>query len=243
MSMRSQYRVQSAAAMICSFLLLLALSAAAILTLAMWLEARATTISAPALIPAAEGGWVEVILLREEHTWVVESVGPLGHNQSFDISDRARAAVLFTLSHQLRGSGRPWQQSWTIGPLQTPPEARTSIPRPPTLDPRERWLLARSGLATAIRAGEIQWPAELATTATATRYSPTAHLQSGLESRPWLLVCLAPPLVFAGVRIGRHRTRKLRNLCHSCGYPRIGLPAAATCPECGKFPPHLKCAR
>jgi hypothetical protein len=34
----------------------------------------------------------------------------------------------------------------------------------------------------------------------------------------------------------RARSRKRRNCCSQCGYPRTGLPAGSACPECGLVP-------
>ncbi len=43
-----------------------------------------------------------------------------------------------------------------------------------------------------------------------------------------------PFMTIRAVRMYRARQRSRRHACLACGYPRIGLAAAAACPECGE---------
>lgn len=37
-------------------------------------------------------------------------------------------------------------------------------------------------------------------------------------------------------KMREEKKKKRKFYCHSCGYPRIGLPVIAICPECGSEP-------
>jgi hypothetical protein len=43
-------------------------------------------------------------------------------------------------------------------------------------------------------------------------------------------------LMFTVTRWGKAYPARNRHRCHHCGYPRIGLPSGAPCPECGTCP-------
>lgn len=203
--------------------LLLALAAAATIAAAMWGEARRT-----GTYPATFGtsSLVLVVLVRQDSTWIVESVGPLGSNPNYDVSDPERAGHAFLLSGTVRGNPRAWEQTWTIGPQ---PPAGTK-PKDPRRDS------AREALAAAIRRGSVAWPTELAQSDSARLYEPFKHLQNGIERSPLLLLIMAAPLPFVAVMVRRRRRRARAGMCIACDYSRMGLPVTAQCPECGTLP-------
>jgi hypothetical protein len=182
-----------------------------------WLGARG---SPPRAIPLGVGCLAQVVLVENGGTWTVESVGPLGHNASYDPDDPHRKSLLFLFGGAAEGSPRVWRERWAIN-AGSPPR-----------NPSAEGLLARRALGDSIASGAWPVPQGLATTDIVTIWRPWNLLADGFERAPWAALIAAAPVTPIVLR-AKARLRQRAGHCPTCGYSRTGLKPGSLCPECG----------